>query len=166
MVSGVMLFSFPFALGIAWAQRPDWLVNCGFSSLHSHWQIAVATVLLAIFTALRLTSFIPWLSGVRIDGFISLSLAVVLVSLRSLPLSRLWAALAFLGKHSANIYLIHTFFNDLWRPVANWIHGNFHGCWNFIVLFAICLFVSMLLEWVKKLSRYNLLTEKVVKVLK
>lgn len=162
ILSDILSYSFPFVLGILWAQRPGWLSKFGYSLLSPGWRVVVSLLFFGVFVALRPRAFVPWFSGVKVDGFISVSLAVVLVSMRSLSLGRLWDVLAFFGRHSANIYLIHTFFNDMWRPVAKWIHGAFHGCWNFVVLFAICLLVSIVIEWVKKVTRYNLLTEKVV----
>ena len=62
-------------------------------------------------------------------------------------------ALAFLGKHSMNIYLVHTFFYMmLWRQ---YIYRFQYAGITFLLLLAVCLLYSVLLEAIKKLTRVN-----------
>ena len=60
-------------------------------------------------------------------------------------------ALAFVGKHSMNIYLVHTFFYKiLWRP---YIYRFRYAGITFLLLLAVCLVYSVALETVKKAAR-------------
>ena len=62
-------------------------------------------------------------------------------------------ALAFVGKHSMNIYLVHTFFYKiLWRP---YIYRFRYAGITFLLLLAVCLVYSVALEAVKKLIRVH-----------
>ena len=69
----------------------------------------------------------------------------------SIPL--LGKFLAFVGKHAMNIYLVHTFFYmSLWQPYIY----HFKYAWaTFLLLLALCLLYSVLLEAAKRLTRFE-----------
>lgn len=61
--------------------------------------------------------------------------------------------LGFLGKHSMNIFLIHSFYRDVFFHEFTY---SFYYAWlDYIVLMAISLVTSIVLEWFKKLIRYE-----------
>ena len=61
--------------------------------------------------------------------------------------------LGFLGKHSMNIFLIHSFYRDVFFHKFTY---SFYYAWlDYIVLMAISLVTSIVLEWFKKLIRYE-----------
>lgn len=61
--------------------------------------------------------------------------------------------LQFLGKHSANIFMVHTFIRDTYcRP---FIYGQGHFLLVILTLLAISLLVSFLIEGLKKLILYG-----------
>ncbi len=69
----------------------------------------------------------------------------------SVPL--LGRLLAFVGKHSMNIYLVHTFFYMmLWRE---YIYRFRYAGITFLLLLAVCLLYSVALEAFKKLTRVH-----------
>ena len=71
--------------------------------------------------------------------------------------------LEFLGKHAANIFLIHTFIYYYFYP--DFIY-SFGTTWKILpILLGICLVISILIELFKKYSGYNRLTEKLLTVI-
>ena len=62
---------------------------------------------------------------------------------------------AFFGTYSMNIFLIHTFILSLYW--SDFIYSFGHFALNVLVLFGICLAVSILIEIVKKVTHYNIL---------
>ena len=82
--------------------------------------------------------------------------------LASVPVVR--AILAYIGKHSMNIYLIHTFFYmALWQKH---IYQFEYAGMIFVVLLLVCLLYSELLELTKKGANKLLVYCKVDKVLR
>ena len=98
------------------------------------------------------------------DGFLSVLLALfVIIFLRKWKCC--YTALAFLGKHSINIYLVHTFLIQYWYDVSKFLHANKicrMGGVNFWILLLSCLLISILLEYIKDKLYWNKLTEKVL----
>lgn len=62
-------------------------------------------------------------------------------------------ALAFIGTHSANIFMFHTFI--YLKYMHDFIYGMKYPVLIFIVFTLICLIVSMLIEQLKKLIHYE-----------
>lgn len=125
---------------------------------------AICSVALAVlFIVLRMWAIIPSWSGARIDAFLTGAIALMVISIgRYMPHTS--SVFAFLGKHSMNIYLMHTFFNafyckDLLHS-GGWLRGG-----NFILLTLICLLVSMTIEFLKEKIRFyehiNLINNKI-----
>ena len=77
--------------------------------------------------------------------------------LSAVPL--LGKALAFLGKHSMNIYFTHTF---ILRSFYDVLFSLRHAAASTLVLVAASLLLSVGLEGLKKLVRYDVLTAKVM----
>ncbi len=68
---------------------------------------------------------------------------------------------AFLGKHSMNIFLIHTFIRTTWFKSWTYSFGNVFLIWLMLLLESLAF--SVLLEWVKRKSRYDTLWKKLLK---
>ena len=67
-------------------------------------------------------------------------------------------ALAFVGKHSMNIYLVHTFFYQiLWRQ---YIYQFKYAGISFLLLLVSCILYSVLLETVKKITKLQKLLSR------
>lgn len=148
----IYLWQFPFVLGMFWSVWEYRIPNVAeFISIHKIFSIVLSFVLLAVLILLRQKPIIPGFCRVQIDPFITCVLAVMIV-LMNKDVPWLSSGFAFLGKHSMNIFLIHTFFNGYWHP--QWLHTTpWMRCGvNFVVLLLICLLISMSLEWIKEKS--------------
>lgn len=110
--------------------------------------LGVALFLL-VMVLLRMYPIIPGWTSAQMDAFIVVGMAMLIVLLRSMGVLPM-RLLAFLGKHSANIYLIHTFYNVYWH--FTWLHNGvaMRIGLNFFVLLSICLLTSIFLEWIKE----------------
>ena len=62
--------------------------------------------------------------------------------------------MAFLGKHSMNIFLFHTFIFLFW--FQDIVYASRNPIIIFLTLLAICLLISIALEWIKKYTIYRL----------
>lgn len=148
-----LLWQLPFVLGIVWHLCEGTLTkihNRKFKLRYIKGMIAV--ILLCVVVLFRMYPIIPCLNGVQLDGFLSCAIALCVVPI--LQYNRILANFfSFLGKHSMNIYLIHTFFIAYWCPgllySCEWLRGG----GNFIILMAVCLLVSISIEFLKEKIR-------------
>ena len=62
--------------------------------------------------------------------------------------------MAFLGKHSMNIFLFHTFIFYFWFQGV--VYASRNPIIIFLTLLAICIPISIVLEWIKKYTIYKL----------
>lgn len=153
----ILIWQFPFLIGVLYVQNEDGFHKVFEWLASRQWLIMVVAILLLVPSVyLRMYPISMRWTDVRMDGFITLAIALIVISiLRNFKF--VMTVFAFLGKHSINIYLIHTFFNDLWH--LSWLHNCewLRGGANFAILLAICLVVSMVLEFLKdKLGIYKL----------
>lgn len=170
------VYQLPFVCGILWNKCGDnntnkWFgMNCHFNNSNreggcgrSCFMLFGAALFLLAMILCRMYPIIPHWSKVRMDAFVAIGAALFVVSLRRLGMNM--RIMAFLGKHSANIYLIHTFINDYWR--FSWLHNGtlMRSGLNFIVLLSLSLLSSIVLEWVKeRLGVYKLLNYVKIKL--
>lgn len=69
---------------------------------------------------------------------------------------RIRGIFAFVGRHSANIYLVHAVILRYFKPL---IFSQVHFTISIVLLFTVSLIISMLLQLIKKASRYGKLIE-------
>jgi len=147
---------FPFALGIYLSQRsyisaisaylntlgwPRYILLLGVISLMA--------VLRIYFPSLHTTKF-NWLFGLAIILFI-FELSKTLHMIGSL--------LSMLGKHLFNVFLFHSFiYSYFWK---DFIYSFKQPIIIFMVLLLLCVTVSIVLEYVKKLIGFYSLTQKI-----
>ena len=89
-----------------------------------------------------------WLhmGGTRADAFIAFGLSLlVMVFTGFFDKARIFA---FLGKHSGNIYLFHTFIYSKW--FAPTIYRMESPLLIFILLLSVCILISIVIEWLKR----------------
>ena len=85
------------------------------------------------------------------DCFIS---AAIIQLYRSVSIHKYVSkALSFIGKHSMNIFLFHTFIFYFW--FQQFIYASRNPIIIFLTLLAICLPISIALEWIKKYTIYK-----------
>lgn len=94
------------------------------------------------------------------DAFLTLALVMAYKSLK-LP-KPIVSAFCFLGKHSMNIFLFHTFIYYYW--FRDFIYASRNPVIIFILLLTICIFVSLCLEGLKKLICFQAIEEKIDKL--
>lgn len=149
------LFVTVFGVCAAYGKWPDRLLQCRLPRL-LQWLIGILGFTACIL--IRQNSVVQ-------EYFIHLTdapMALFLVSgAAALPgsIPLLGNLLAFIGKHAMNIYLVHTFFYmTLWRQYIYY----FQYAWaTHLLLLAICLLYSVLLEWLKKLIGLNKLLNRI-----
>lgn len=124
----IMTYQFPFVLGIVWKMYEDkgnviqeWFVS------HKVASMGISLCILIILVIIRMNPIIPHWSGLRIDGFIACTIALCVVTIVR-NLNWLMVTFAFLGKHSINIYLMHSFINAFWcvslLHSCEWLRGG------------------------------------------
>ena len=156
----IYFWQFPFVIGVYWSTRASKTTNrVDFVEKHRVLCLAISVVLLVVLVFLRLKPVIPRWYGMRMDPFLTCAITIIVI-LAIRRIQWLSTCLAFLGKHSMNIYLMHTFFNGYWHP--QWLHT---GVWmrnglNFVVLLSMCLGISVVLEWIKERSGFNSVVNK------
>ncbi len=159
------IYQFPFVLGIVWKLYESKGARIQ-ERLEKHRGVAVciSVGLLIVTLAIRMYPVIPHWSGVRMDGFLSCTITLCVITILR-HLSHVMDVLSFLGKHSMNIYLMHTFINGYWYP--EWLHTCewMRGGGNFIVLIIICLLFSIIVEFLKEKIRLyelvNIITQRI-----
>lgn len=120
--------------------------------------LIVSLIGLAVIIKCRQNAWIGWKYLDFWDGFAAM---YVIVNSYIYILNGKWIVkgLGFLGKHSMNIFLIHSFYRDVFFHEFTY---SFYYAWlDYIVLMAISLVTSIVLEWFKKLIRYEKFIELV-----
>lgn len=114
--------------------------------------LIVSLIGLAVIIKCRQNAWIGWKYLDFWDGFAAM---YVIVNSYIYILNGKWIVkgLGFLGKHSMNIFLIHSFYRDVFFHEFTY---SFYYAWlDYIVLMAISLVTSIVLEWFKKLIQYE-----------
>jgi len=137
---------FPFITGIFFAQKDlfEKIINHKKSGLI----IAGAFLYCVILAIIRLRFAL----STRTDTF--LGIGVIVFS--AMALSRIRyvnTALGFIGKHSANIFMMHTFIYSLY--FSRQIYSLWYPILIYAALLGSCLLISMGMEALKRLIRYN-----------
>ena len=145
-------WQFPFLLGIVWAQNEKKLKSIFEQYIRNKYlYFSLLAIIFVGLVVLRQYHIIPNWDGIHIDGFLAGAIALCWCSI---PRKSLYATnvLEFIGKHSMNIYMIHTFFNhwfSRWLHTSEWMRGG----GNFVILMTICLLISIGIEFLKEKIR-------------
>lgn len=113
-VNEMTVWLLPFFLGMFWAMKlPEGYM---LTKRQKYLMVLpIAIVLCGMLVFVRMNNIVPYFTGISVDGFLAVALSVlVILLLRNLPI--LSTSLSFLGKHSANIYMVHTFLFSYWVP--------------------------------------------------
>ena len=114
--------------------------------------LIVSLIGLAVIIKCRQNAWIGWKYLDFWDGFAAMYV-IVISYIYILNGKWIVKGLGFLGKHSMNIFLIHSFYRDVFFHEFTY---SFYYAWlDYIVLIAISLVTSIVLEWFKKLIRYE-----------
>lgn len=161
----LLFWQFPFVMGLLWRRNEESLeVVCNWVKSHRVVTSILTLVVLGIAVACRMYHIIPHYNGLHLDTYIAVLSAILTVVV--LDKLRISSALALLGRHSANIYLTHTFIGGYWFPSLLYGKLNFVGGASiFIIEMSICLLISIIIEEIKKYSKYNALSKKVIQLI-
>ena len=118
------------------------------SILGSAWMKYIAPVAFVALFAIR--NMIPY--GQLLDGVIAVFLAVTYKEFIS-NMKGLVRSLEFIGKHSMNIFLFHTFIYYIYFP--DLIYWSRNPIMIYMTLLAACLCVSMMIEWLKRTTGFD-----------
>ena len=88
--------------------------------------------------------------------FAAIYVLIIFLTISRIPVLR--SILAFLGKHSANVFMVHTFLRDTY--CRSFIYNRGHFLVIMATLLAMSILVSFLLEGLKRIMRYDCFTEK------
>ena len=140
----------PFILGIYFSQRElfvtirDSLVKIG------HQRFVISVIALVLMEVIR--NQIPLLNSVKYDWLLG-SLLIFIVFDLSVSFKVIGIALSFLGLHLFNIFLFHTFIYCYYGQ--NFIYSFKYPIPIFCVLLIVCITISISIEKIKGLIRYN-----------
>jgi len=143
---------FPFAVGVFLSQRDGfikmftWLEQQGSKRFII---LALATIMIAWY---RQNGYL--FDSVRADTFFAIVMILWTTELVVFS-SKAKQALEFVGVHSFNIFLFHTFI--YYYFFTDFIYGFHYPVVIFGVLLAVCLVISVAIEWFKKKIRFDAL---------
>lgn len=129
------------------------------------WALAVlgASVVIAVpLLYWRAIRAIANLSSCRIDPFATVFIALAVVSLCRIT-KRRFEAMQYVGRHSMNMYLTHTFIFGYF--FHDFIYGFKFPILIFLALFATSLLLSICIEFVKRRIGFYRLQGKVVGII-
>lgn len=119
----------------------------------------IFVVLLAV--VVWVNNLVPWKVCWEWDFAVAPVIVILFTKKFIAPIKGIRTVLLFLGNHSMNIYLIHTFFRYVY--LTDFIYSFKYSVLIFLVLMLISLVSSMGIEGLKNVTKYNMLTEKAVK---
>ena len=154
---GLSIWILPFAIGIFLAVNGD-SINKILNKMNRYVVLAVFTVAALAFLYMRNNYVFSCFLGVKGDPFIVVFLSFAVVCICRLT-HRKMSALAFVGKHSMNMYLMHTFIYAYF--FHNFIYGFKYPILIFAALFSISLLLSMIVEFMKNRLKFYQFQQKV-----
>lgn len=157
-LSDICICQLPFVMGIVWQMYEDKLPQLTTWLAEHRYVYAICSfILLAITIVLRMYPIIPHWSGMRMDAFVSCAFVLVVISIvRYMP--HLMDVFSYLGKHSINIYLFHTFLLGYWLNGLLYSSEWLRGGGNITLLVIGCLVISIGIEYIKeKIGFYKLI---------
>lgn len=148
IVCSISLYLLPFVVGVKVAKVSVTSLCCS--------PLCINLISLVVFAGMR--NFCLNFSFI-IDTLLCVNIAIVLYQSQ---LNRfLKKAFLFLGKHSMNIFLFHTFIYYFW--FQNFIYSSRNPVVIVILLLVICLVISIFIEKAKRLIGFNRLLDKINK---
>ena len=161
VASGLSTWLISYALGIFLAVNGN-AINNVLNKTNRYVVFVVAFMAALTFLYMRNNYVFSCFLGVKGDPFIVIFLSLAVVCLCRLT-NRNFSILAFVGKHSMNMYLMHTFIFGYF--FHDFIYGFKHPILIFAVLFFISLLLSIIVELMKNRLKFYQLQQKVISFL-
>ena len=155
------IYILPFALGIGIALHAE-RINKILNIIPQKVLLGILAMATFVFLFLRGVPLFPEFTYFRVDPFATVSLSLFAVCLcRANKLK--FTPLQFIGKHSMNMYLTHTFiFVYFFR---DFIYGLKYPILMFLALFSISLLISVVIEFAKNKLGFYRLQSKIVSLI-
>ncbi|OWV14345.1 acyltransferase [Fibrobacter sp. UWB5] len=158
---GLSTYIFPFTLGIFIALHIA-RINRILNIVHPYIVLCVSLVAATVLLFLRGFPVLSGFTGFAVEPFATVFVALAVVSLCRVT-GRRFVAMQYVGKHSMNMYLTHTFIYGYF--FHNFIYGFKYPILIFLALFATSLLLSVCIEFVKKRIGFHKLQGKVVGII-
>ena len=158
-VNEMTIWMFPFFMGIFWAMKIPQRYT--ISNKRKYWLLLpIVLILCCVLVYFRQNRLIPYFTGITVDGLLALVVSfIVIILIRDLPVVNV--AFSFLGKQSANVYMVHTFLFSYWFP--QFIYAPKYAILIFLLLLSCSICISMILELIKEKSGIYDLSANIVK---
>ena len=152
-VNEMTIWMFPFFIGMFWAMK----IPQGYKITNKHKYLIllpIALILCCVLVYFRQNRIVPYFTGIAVDGLLALVISMLVIMLiRNLPVANV--VFSYLGKHSANVYMVHTFLFYYWFP--QFIYAPKYAILIFLLLLSCSLVISIALEFMKvQLGVYEL----------
>lgn len=142
--NGICIYCASFAMGMT------------FCKFRTNINKIAPSIWLTLFLILAVERFLSR-DTMMFDAVLSLSLVSLYNSIK-LP-NFICRPLEFFGKHSMNIFLFHTFIKTFW--FKDFIYASRNPIIIFVLLLFVCIFISVILEQLKKLVRFDKIVNRV-----
>ncbi len=160
--NSLYIYTFAFALGMfisIYIEGIGKLLN----KINPKLVLSMSVMAVIAFCIERQWGIIPRLSGISCDGFITAFTAFAIVTAARLTKYN-FPILSFLGRHSMNMYMLHTFVFGYF--FEEFIYSFKYPLLIFMVLFVITLTLSIIIEFAKTKCQFYALQNKVINLVK
>jgi len=155
------IYMLPFCLGVATALHSE-RINKIINVVPARVVLCGSLIASLCLFFLRGVPLLPSFSYFHVDPFLTVAFVLAVVSVcRATKLK--FAMLQYVGQHSMNMYLTHTFI--LGYFFGEYIYGLKSPILMFIAVFGTSLFVSVVLEFIKRKSGFYRLQKRIVALL-
>lgn len=158
VASGLATYIFPFTLGIFIALHIDWINNF-LNKFSSNIVLYVSLVFAILFLVRCGFPIFPNYLSIPFGPVTSILIALAVVSLCRVT-NRRFGFMQFVGKHSMNMYLTHTFIFGYF--FHDFIYGFKYPILIFLALFVTSLLLSVCIEFIKNQIGFYKLQSKTV----
>lgn len=146
-----------FSLGIVYALNNK-IISRYLEKINFFILVPILILVFVFFSYLKLRHAIPGLYGMKVDPFLTMTMILISITLlRSIPYFN--EAMQYLGKHSMNIYMVHSFI--YYYYYGKFIYSFEYPILIFIALILLSLIVSITFEFIKKIIHFSSLVKHV-----
>jgi len=156
-ISNIGTYLFSFLIGIA-LRMESFKVSLWLKKINFLFLIFPFIILLI----LRQTNYISFLHGITCDAWISLILGIMVAKGYLTKIRFISSLFSFLGKHSINIYLVHTFI--VWYYYKDLTYSFSNPLVIFLFVLAFSLSFSLIVEKGKMLLGINKLIHQLINI--
>ncbi len=156
--SNLAIYTLIFALGIFIAQHIE-TVNVILNKIKLPILLALSTAISISLCFIRQRYAEEYADAITLDAFITIFVALSVITLCRMTRFQI-SPLAILGKHSMNIYLIHTFILMFFFP--KFIFECKFSPIIFIALLGESFAISMIIEFTKRKTKFYMLQNRII----